>query len=82
MEKSTQSQIAAIENAISSCEAEIKRLSELIETCEESRREALVKGLEYERTKEMKLREEKIGWIKILQHEVEHEVQFPQKGFC
>jgi hypothetical protein len=80
--ESTESQILAIEKVISSCETEIKRLSDLIETYVESRREAMVKFLEYERLKALQLREERIGWIKLMQYQLEHDMKFYQKGFC
>jgi hypothetical protein len=77
-----ESQILAIEGAISRCEAEIKRLSDLIETCVEFIRVAMVKSLEYERIKAVQLREEKIGWIKLMQYQLEYDMKFSQKDFC
>ena len=84
-----ETKISSCEADISSCEAQIKRLLDLIEGCEESRREALEKELEYERTKasqlrgkESQLREEKIVWTKSMVHQEKNEVQFSMQGFC
>jgi hypothetical protein len=42
----------------------------------------MVEILEYERLKAFQLREEKIGWIKLMQYQLEYDMKFSQKGFC
>ena len=86
---SCEAKISSCEAEILSCEAQIRRLLDRIGDCEESRREALVKELDYERTKASQLREDKrqlreekrqlredIVWIK------QNDMQFSKQGFC